>query len=88
MSVQELERRQRQRAASRANPQQSAPVRSPFEKVQTFAEWCAGKRISVATGKRLRAAGKIKVVQLSPGRIGVSESADREYMKACARDGA
>jgi hypothetical protein len=82
-SVHELSRRQRQRATSRANPAQAAPIRSAFERVQTFREWCAGKGISLATGKRLVAAGKVKVIHLSARRIGVTESADREYMENC-----
>jgi hypothetical protein len=37
----------------------------------------------MSTAKRLRAAGKIKVVRLSTTRIGVTESADAEFMKSC-----
>jgi hypothetical protein len=88
MSLQEHQRRQRQRAASLANPQQSAPIRSPFQKVQSLAAWCASKGISLSTGRRLVKAGKLKLTYLSPRRVGVSEVDDAAYMKACGRNGA
>jgi hypothetical protein len=68
-------------ARRQAEPPQAVPG---FERVMPFAEWCKHKSISLDTGKRLRAAGKIKVVKLSTSRIGVTESADAEFMKACA----
>ena len=40
---------------------------------------------SIATGSRLIAAGKIKVTQLSPHRIGIREHHAREYLDACLR---
>jgi hypothetical protein len=61
-------------------PQQSVPG---FERVMPFPEWCRYKGFSIQTGKRLRAAGKVRVVYLSATRIGVTESADREFMAAC-----
>jgi hypothetical protein len=85
MSLQE--RQQRQRAASQTNPQQSAPIRSPFQKVKPLAAWCQDKGFSLSTGRRLVKAGKLRLTHLSPRRVGVSEADDAAYMKA-ARDGA
>jgi len=48
-----------------------------------FPEWCRYKGVSLNTGKRWRKAGKIRVVRLSANRVGVTESADREFMRAC-----
>jgi hypothetical protein len=79
MSVSELPRRQRQRAASQTSLPQQSPT--PFEKVMAFPAWCKAKGISLDTGKRLRKAGKIRVIKLSANRVGVTESADREYMQ-------
>jgi hypothetical protein len=83
MTVQEQQRRKRQRAASLANPEQSAPIRSPFEHVMPLPAWCKLKGFSLSTGKRLVRAGKVKVVRLSANRVGVTESADAAYMQAC-----
>jgi hypothetical protein len=88
MSLQEHQRRQRQRAASLANPEQSAPIRSPFQRVKPLAAWCRDKGFSLSTGRRLVKAGKVKLTYLSPRRVGVSEADDAAYMEACARDSA
>jgi predicted site-specific integrase-resolvase len=53
-----------------------------------FLEWCQMRGISPATGRRLIAAGKVKVTQLSTRRIGVRSDHDREYLDACLRDSA
>jgi len=74
MTLQETQRRQRQQSRSL--------------RVIPFNEWCADKGFSRATGRRLVAAGKVKVTQLSPRRIGVREDHDREYLDSCVRDGA
>jgi hypothetical protein len=73
------------KAAARARRQAepSPPPTPGFERVLPFPDWCRLKGFSVNTGKRLRKAGKIRVVRLSSTRVGVSESADREFMKAC-----
>jgi hypothetical protein len=63
-----------------ANPPPSIPG---FERVLPLAQWLALKNLSYQTGKRLIAEGKIKITHLSQKRIGISESADREFMKAC-----
>jgi hypothetical protein len=75
ISFKERARRRRQ-----AEPKPSVPG---FERVVPFADWCKLKGFSINTGKRLRAAGKVRVVRLSTTRIGVTESADREFMKSC-----
>lgn len=76
ISFKEAARRRREAQA----PQPSVPG---FEKVLPFPDWCRLKGFSVNTGKRLRKAGKIRVVRLSSTRVGVSESADAEFMKSC-----
>jgi hypothetical protein len=78
----EIHRRARQRAASLANPEQSNPIRA-FERVMPFPQWCKLKGFSLATGKRLVKAGKVRLVHLSANRKGVSESEDARYMRAC-----
>jgi hypothetical protein len=71
-------------AARRRRQAEPAPPPTPgFERVLPFADWCRLKGFSVNTGKRLRKAGKVRVVRLSSTRVGVSESADREFMKSC-----
>jgi hypothetical protein len=70
-------------AAARRRQAEPQPAVAGFEKVMPFADWCKQKSISLDTGKRLRAAGKIRVVRLSASRVGVTESADAEFMKAC-----
>lgn len=59
---------------------QAEQVAKPFERVIPLQDWANSKSISLTTAKRLRSAGKLKTVQLSANRIGVTESADREYM--------
>ena len=51
-----------------------------------FVTWCAMRGISVATGRRLAATGRIKLTQLSARRIGVRSDHDREYLDSCLRD--
>jgi hypothetical protein len=72
------ERARRRREAE--PPQQPVPG---FEKVLPFSQWCRLKGFSVNTGKRLVREGRVKVIRLSQKRIGVSESADRQFMQAC-----
>ena len=76
LSFKEAARRRREAQA----PQQSVPG---FERVVPFPEWCRYKGVSLNTGKRWRKAGKIKVVQLSANRVGVTASADAEFMRSC-----
>jgi hypothetical protein len=71
-------------AAKRRREAQAPPPSVPgFERVMPFRDWCALKGFSVLTGQRLRKEGRIRVVRLSATRLGVTESAEREYMAAC-----
>jgi hypothetical protein len=72
MSLREQDRRQRQR-------QSFNPI-----VVYPFREWCAMRGISVATGRRLAAAGRVKVTHLSERIIGVRSNHDQEYLDSCA----
>jgi hypothetical protein len=87
MTIREAERRKRQRAVSRANPQQSAPIRSAI-RVIPFLVWCELCGFSKSTGERVIAAGKVKVTYLSARRIGIREDHHVEYLEACRRAGA
>jgi hypothetical protein len=73
------------KAAARARREAQAtqgPVPG-FERVMPFPDWCRLKGFSINTGKRLRAAGKIRVVRLSATRVGISASEDARFMRAC-----
>jgi predicted site-specific integrase-resolvase len=50
-----------------------------------MAEWLEARGISYWTAHRLAKAGKLKITQVSPGRIGVREDHDREYLDSCLR---
>jgi hypothetical protein len=76
MTLLEAERRREQ---SRQSKQQH----TPFKRVIPFREWCALRGISVATGRRLAAAGKVRLTHLSERRIGVHEDDDAAYLAAC-----
>jgi hypothetical protein len=56
--------------------------------VYPFLDWCKMRGISVATGRRLAAAGRVKLTQLSERRIGVRSDHDQEYLDNCLRDSA
>jgi hypothetical protein len=71
-----------------AERQRKASQRSPFPRVIPWLEWVKLRGISPSTAERLRRAGKVKVTQLSPRRIGVREDHDQEYLDSCARGGA
>jgi predicted site-specific integrase-resolvase len=51
--------------------------------VYSFVDWCRMRSISVSTGRRLAAAGKIRLIHLSTRRLGVREDDDRAYLAAC-----
>ncbi len=72
MTIREQERRQRQR-------QTSNPVI-----VYPFAEWCRMRGISKATGRRLAAAGRVKITHLSERIIGVRSDDDQAYLDSCS----
>jgi hypothetical protein len=61
------------------------PRKSPII-VYPFLDWCRMRGISVATGRRLVADGRVKVTQLSERRIGVRSDHDQEYLDSCLRD--
>jgi hypothetical protein len=74
MSVREAERRQAQRNASH---------RSPII-VYPFKDWCKMRGISIATARRLAAAGRVKITHLSERCIGVRSDHDQEYLDSCS----
>jgi hypothetical protein len=53
--------------------------------VYPFKEWCVLRGISVMTGRRLIAAGKVRITHLSERRIGIRADHDREYLDGCER---
>ena len=77
MTLRESERRERSRKPSRKS-----------QRILPFKVWCALNSISEATGRRLIAAGKVRVVQLSPRRIGIGEDDNADFQARCARGGA
>jgi hypothetical protein len=78
MSIQEIERRRRQRLASLS----SAP---PFQ-ILTFNEWCAVNGISPRTGRRIISGPDGPVVtQLSAKRIGISIANHLAWLKSRER---
>jgi len=78
MTLRESERRARQRRETQSHTIIVYP----------FLEWCRMRGLSVPTGRRLAAAGKVKITQLSERRIGVRSDHDQEYLDSCLRDGA
>jgi len=74
MSLREQERRAHQRRQSLTQP----------VVVYTFKQWCELRGFSIATGRRLVAAGKVKVTRLSERRIGIRSDHDQEYLDSCA----
>jgi predicted site-specific integrase-resolvase len=44
-----------------------------------FAEWCANRRISIWTGRRIVANGDLRVVRISPRRWMVRQSEAARY---------
>ena len=75
MSIGEAERRNRQRTES---PRKS-------QRILSFKEWCRLNSISESTGRRIIAAGKVRVTQLSERRIGVGEEDNADFQARCAR---
>jgi hypothetical protein len=59
--------------------------RAPLLRVIPIAEWCAARGVSYHTAWRLGRTGRLRITQLSPGRIGVREDHDREYLESCLR---
>jgi hypothetical protein len=48
--------------------------------IMSFSEWCVLRGFSVSTGRRLIAAGRVKVTYLSDRRIGIRSDHDLEYL--------
>jgi hypothetical protein len=71
------------RARARRAAQPPPPAVPGFERTMPFPDWCRYKGFSVQTGKRLIKTGRVRITWLSPGRFGVTESADRAYMRSC-----
>jgi predicted DNA-binding transcriptional regulator AlpA len=70
---------------------QHAPTRQPrrtSQRILSFRQWCEINGISASTGRRLIAAGKVKVTQLSPRRIGIGEDDNADFQASCLRGGA
>lgn len=66
-----------------ANPQSQLSLQQ--RRVIPFKEWCALNSISQATGRRLIAAGKVRVTRLSERRIGIREDHNAEFQDGAAR---
>lgn len=75
MSLREAERRKRQRKESRRKSQ----------RILSFRDWCRLNSISESTGRRIIAAGKVRVTHLSERRIGVGEDDNADFQWRCAR---
>jgi hypothetical protein len=94
------ERRQRQRKTTETKQERAARLKAEQERrarqraqsstlvVYPFEEWCVLRGVSVATGRRLAAVGRLKITHLSERCIGVRSDHDREYLDSCLRDGA
>ena len=54
--------------------------------VYPFEEWCTLRGFSIPTGRRLIAAGRVRVTYLSDRRIGIRSDHDLEYLNSCERD--
>jgi hypothetical protein len=93
MAIRKKQRRQRnttetkeQRAArlkARQERYAQRRARSGALIVYPFEEWCVLRGFSIPTGRRLVAAGKVKVTRLSDRRIGIRSDHDREYLDSC-----
>jgi hypothetical protein len=84
VTAREQERRAKQRQQS--DPAADREIELNQHQVLTFLEWCRLNKISPATGRRLRRAGKGPVfVQLSDRRIGVTVGANADWQESLAR---
>lgn len=85
MSLNELERRARQRRASLSKRWSPLPAAAD-DAVLTFREWCALNGFSPRTGRRiLSAPGAPVVTRLSPRRIGITRGNNRLWQASRAR---
>jgi len=83
MTLREFERRAAQRRQS--DPAHDREINQ--HQVLTFLEWCRLNKISPATGRRIRKAGKgPKFIRLSDRRIGVTIGDNRAWQEANQHD--
>jgi hypothetical protein len=76
--------RQRQQSLRELERQREAGhPRVPPITVYKFREWCRMRGISVSTGRRLNAAGRIRFVHLSARCLGVRSDDDEAYLASC-----
>jgi hypothetical protein len=54
-------------------------------KVIPLSQWCAARGVSYDTARRLNQKGRLKLTDLSAGRVGVREDHDKEYLDSCLR---
>jgi hypothetical protein len=80
VTVREFERRTKQRRES--DPALDREIGLNEHQVLTFLEWCRLNKISPATGRRIRQAGKgPRFIQLSDRRIGVTVADNRRWQR-------
>jgi hypothetical protein len=85
MSLHESEKR---RAKQRKTPlylQPQSLLREQHQPVivYPFRQWCAMRGVSISTGRRLAAAGKIRLTRLSERVLGVRSDDDLAYLNSC-----
>ena len=81
-------------AAQRKRQQRESALRSAadehaargFPRVIRFKVWCRLVGVSEAVGRRLAAAGKVKITHLSPRAIGVRSDHHQQYLEGCLRE--
>jgi hypothetical protein len=57
-------------------------LRDYSHRILTIPEWCQLNSFSIATGRRLIKAGKVKVTRLSPRRIGIRADHNAEFQQS------
>jgi hypothetical protein len=85
MTLREHGHGQRQAAESHRQREESHRI---SQRILSFKQWCALNGFSESTGRRIIAAGKVRVTQLSERRIGIGEEDNADFQAACARGGA
>ena len=93
MSLQESERRRRQRARDKAAHHERVraglgddTIRPDDDRVLTFREWTRLNGISLSTGRRIINSGTgPPIIQFSPRRIGIRVADNRAWVASRAR---
>jgi predicted DNA-binding transcriptional regulator AlpA len=86
MSLREHETAERRRIRRKHKPERQEHDLEHRDKVLTFRQWCQVNGFSKATGHRLIKAGEgPSILQLSPRRIGIKESANAAWQASRAR---